>query len=81
MPSPPGHPAHQMRPFTVTVRRNDYPPMQVRVTAQTQDDAVLRAGMILAAGGAARLAAEWIVIGVEDPAPRTWTPPRAGRRG
>lgn len=79
MPSPPGHPAHQLRTFTVTASRGAARPDRTfRVDAQTEHDALFRAGMILAADrrtGDGPVPAEWIVTGVHDPAPRTWTPP------
>jgi hypothetical protein len=77
MPSPPGHPAHP-RTFTVTANRSSGPEQTVRVTAETETDALFRGGMILARGrrpGDGPVPAEWVVTGVHDPAPRTWTPP------
>jgi hypothetical protein len=80
MPSPPGHPAHQLRPFTIAARRGSGLEQTVTVEAQTEHDALFRAGMILAGqrfplGGP--VPAEWIVTGITDPAARTWTPPAA----
>lgn len=76
-----GHPRHQLREFTVSYRRSTNGHVSsVKVTAQTEHDAILRAGITLAARygpvkDAAKWAAEFIVTGVKDPAPATWTPP------
>lgn len=70
-----GHPRHQLRSFTVTARRSNGRAERVEVRAQTEHDALLRAGIVLGErfeGDAAPGA--WIVTGVHDPAPLTWTP-------
>jgi hypothetical protein len=72
-----GHPRHQMRDFTVTVRRAGQKPGRLHVRAQAEHDAILRAGMALARRHPDTDMTQWIVTGVEDPAPApaTWTPP------
>lgn len=78
-----GHPRHQLREFTVSYRRSTNGHVSsCKVMAQTEHDAIFRAGMILAAryrahqpGTATAWASEFIVTGVKDPAPLTWTPP------
>lgn len=69
-----GHPRHQLRQFTVTVRHRNERPRPVQVTAQTERDAILRAGMTLARQGGFTNTLEFTVTGVQDPAPFTWTP-------
>ncbi len=79
MPSPPGHPAHQLRQFTVTFRYGaqglDHP---VEVMAQTRDDAIDQATFALAAARVTGNPALWFVTGVHDPAPHAWIPPQEG---
>jgi hypothetical protein len=76
-----GHPRHQIREFTVSYKRStNGHTSSCKVMAQTEDDAILRAGMLLAARyrpvkDAAGWASQFIVTGVEDPAPLTWQPP------
>lgn len=76
-----GHPRHQIREFTVSYRRTANGHVSsVKVTAQTERDAIFRAGMLLAARyrpvqDAGGWADQFIVTGVKDPAPLTWTPP------
>jgi len=71
-----GHPRHQLRPFTVTVRnrRERGRPELVIVTAQTERDAILRAGLTLAERHPGAEPGDWYVGQVTDPAPFTWTP-------
>lgn len=71
----PGHPRHQLRMFTVTVRRAGQRPGKLHVAAQTERDAILRAGLGLARRYPAASADLWSVTGVTDPAPATWSPP------
>lgn len=69
----PGHPRHQQRQITVTVNNPQNAPRALAVEAQTERDAIFRAGMALAA----RLLAantecnpgHWIVNDVQDLAP------------
>ncbi len=79
MPSPPGHPAHQLRPFTLTVR-HDTCTHHATVLAQTRTDAIFRAGVLLGAA-TATTPPDWIVIGVTDPAETVWTPPAGQPNG
>ena len=69
---PPGHPRHQLREFTVTVRHAESGNIKVWVLAQTRDDAILRAGLALAQEGHEGL--HWIVRSVHDPAPADYIP-------
>ena len=71
----PGHPRHQLRMFTVTVRRAGQRAVKLHVPAQTERDAILRAGLGLARRYPAASADLWSVTGVTDPAPVTWSPP------
>ena len=71
----PGHPRHQLRMFTVTVRRAGQRPGKMHVPAQTGRDAILRAGMALARRYPAASADLWSVTSVDDPAPSAWSPP------
>jgi len=73
-----GHPRHQLREFTVSYRRtaNNHA-STCKVTAQTEHDAIFRAGIILAARyravqDATGWAAQFTVTGVKDPAPLAW---------
>lgn len=77
-PRPGGHPRHQLRTFTVTARRSNERARTIRVTAQTERDALLRAGLALAGETAYPDPGEWRVTGVTDPAPYTWCPDDAG---
>jgi hypothetical protein len=77
-----GHPRHQLRKMTVRLRYGAgagraHP---VEVVAQTEPDAILRAGLFLAAAGVAGDPAMWRVAGVDDPAPFTWAPGQDGGR-
>jgi hypothetical protein len=63
-----GHPAHQVREFGVTVRRGRGRAKTIRVPAQTSLDAVLRAGLALAAQVRGTDPGQWIVVGLHDPA-------------
>ena len=74
-----GHPAHQLRRFTVTARRGSERARTVRVTAQTERDAIFRAGLILAGQTAYPDPAEWYVTAIRDQAPRVWIPGEATR--
>jgi len=74
-----GHPRHQLRQFTVTVRCAGQRPEKLHVQAQTEPDAILQAGMDLTrrhpdADPANWITANWIVTGITDPAPFTWIP-------
>jgi hypothetical protein len=65
-----GHPKHQKRPFEVTLRNSADQTRTTTVEAQTEHDAVLRAGMTLAYRFVKRDNPEnWIVVKVHDPAP------------
>lgn len=71
-----GHPRHQLREFTVQVRYySERGTSAIKVTAQTKHDALLRVGIALANTRPGTDPAGWIVIGITDPAPVTWTPP------
>lgn len=69
-PPPGGHPQHQVRQFTVTVRCGEHRSRKVYVSAQTSTDAVLRAGLLLAARASGIDPGQWIVTNVHDPAAR-----------
>jgi hypothetical protein len=69
---PTGHPRHQLREFTVTVRHAESGNIKVRVMAQTKSDAILRAGLAL--GADHHPGSHWIVRSVHDPAPRDYIP-------
>ena len=70
-----GHPRHQLRGFTVTVRKTGSRAASLHVTAQTERDAILRAGITLARRHPGTDASLWIITGVQDPAPFDWIPP------
>lgn len=70
-----GHPRHQLREFTVTVRKTGSRAGKLHVTAQTERDAILRAGLALARRHPGTDASLWHVTGTEDPAPFAWSPP------
>lgn len=77
-PAPKGHPRHQLRKFTVTLREADSGARQVhRVTAQTEHDAIFRAGVATGQRHPDTDLNHWHVTGVHDPAPATWTPGQA----
>ena len=67
-----GHPRHQLREFTVTVRHSTSGRIKVRVMAQTGRDAILRAGIALTQDDHVGL--HWTVLQVQDPAPSDWCP-------
>lgn len=69
-----GHPRHQLRDFTVTVRRTGQRAGRLHVRAQTERDAILRAGLALARRYPGTDAELWTVTGVHDPAPFAWSP-------
>lgn len=69
-----GHPRHQIRTFTVGVRKAGSRAGRLHVTAQTERDAILRAGLALARRHPGTDADQWMVTGVTDPAPATWSP-------
>lgn len=71
---PAGHPAHQQRPFRVTARLRARRAQTEIVVAQTERDAILRAGVALAARHPGTDPGEWRVTDVTDPAPRTYCP-------
>lgn len=72
--TPKGHPRHQLRPFTVNVRHGSDRARPVHVIAQTEHDAILRAGHALARLWPGKDPAGWAVTSVRDPAPFTWIP-------
>jgi hypothetical protein len=64
-----GHPKHQLRVFKVKVRDTYNRDRTVEVTAQTQLDAVLHAGLLLGAEMGMGVPMSFMfVLGVEDPA-------------
>lgn len=64
-----GHPKHQPRVFKVKVRDTYLRERVIEVTAQTQLDAVLRAGLLIGAEMGRGVPMSWMfVVGVEDPA-------------
>ena len=69
-----GHPRHQLRPFTVSVRKYGSRASRLNVNAYTERDAILRAGLALARKYPGTDADQWMVTGVTDPAPATWIP-------
>ena len=72
---PEGHPRHQMRTFTVKVRGRNQHPITLPIEAQTEHDALLRAGIRLVAFPRGTCdPADWIVTLVTDPAPLIYTP-------
>lgn len=69
-PEPGGHPAHQRREFTITARSAGNNAKTVRVVAQTEHDAVLRAGMLIASQFRGIDPGQWITTSIHDPASR-----------
>lgn len=74
-----GHPRHQIREFTITVKHSTGLPYKLRVKAQTEHDALLRAGLELATHTLSTEDGQWIVTGVHDPAPTTYVPSESSR--
>jgi hypothetical protein len=73
-----GHPRHQVRPFRVQASyARDPGAVRLAVVAQTEHDALLRAGLELARRYPGSDPALWVVRGVTDPAPATWSPEEA----
>lgn len=72
---PGGHPRHQLRRFRVAASHGTDPgSLRLGVEAQTEHDAILRAGMELNRRYPESDPARWRVAAVTDPAPATWTP-------
>lgn len=69
-----GHPRHQVRQFTITVRRTGQRAGRLHVPAQTERDALLRAGMALARRHPGADMTQWTVAGIQNPAPFAWAP-------
>jgi hypothetical protein len=63
-----GHPQHQMREFKVTARDPDDRLCTVSVVAQTEHDAVFRAGFRAARALPGYPESQWTVAEVTDPA-------------
>ena len=63
-----GRPRHQVREFTVYLKQGNDLPIPVKVTAQTEHDAILRAGLRFAAEHPLIAGAGWHVRSVHDPA-------------
>ena len=68
------HPRHQMREFTVYLKQGSDRAIPVKVTAQTEHDAILRAGLRFAAEHPLIAGAAWHVRSVHDPAPLDYCP-------
>lgn len=66
-----GHPRHQLRVFSIRARHGNGPIRTVKITTQTEHDAILRAGVELARSypSTDADATSWMLIRIQDPAP------------
>jgi len=72
-----GHPRHQARDFRIIVRHPRHGRSTVISRAQTEHDALLRLGIALGNTYPGTNPAEWITLGIDDPAPFAWSPGQA----